>query len=86
MWQGVPLTIALTRFTFGFHVLLDLLCEWETLIPKVTPFPQISHFAIRLHLPFLLLQKSQQIYFIRNQMKNQGFFKKNKKFFLNGQK
>lgn len=44
------MTIALTRFTLGFHVLFVRLCEWETFIPKVTPFPQISHFAIRLHL------------------------------------
>lgn len=28
--QGVPLTIALTLLTLGFHVLFDLLCEWET--------------------------------------------------------
>jgi len=44
--RGVPLTIALTRFTFGFHILLLRLCEWDTLIPKPTPLPQISHFAI----------------------------------------
>lgn len=45
-WQGVPFTIAFTRFTFGFHVLLERLCEWDTLIPNVTPLPQNSHFAI----------------------------------------
>jgi len=39
-WQGVPLTMALTRFTLGFQVLLERLWEWETLIPKVTPLPQ----------------------------------------------
>ena len=50
IWQGVPFTIAFTRFTFGFHVLFERLWEWETLIPKVTPFPQISHLAILLHL------------------------------------
>ena len=43
---GVPLTTALTRMMLGFHVLFDLLCEWETLIPKETLFPQYSHFAI----------------------------------------
>ena len=43
---GVPFTIARTFLTFAFHVLFDLLCEWLTLIPKDTPFPQISHFAI----------------------------------------
>ena len=29
--MGDPSTIAFTRFTLGFHVLLDLLWEWETL-------------------------------------------------------
>ena len=43
---GVPLTIALTCFTLGFHVRLERRWEWETLIPKVTPLPQKSHFAI----------------------------------------
>ena len=47
---GVPLTIALTRCTFGFHVLFERLCEWETLMPKATSLPQISHFAMCLHL------------------------------------
>ena len=46
-WHGVPFTIALTRFTLGFQVRLERLWEWETLIPKVTPLPQKSHFAIR---------------------------------------
>ena len=45
-WRGVPSTIALTRFTLGFHILLERLWEWETLMPKVTPLPQISHLAI----------------------------------------
>ena len=45
-WQGVPFTIAFTRFTLGFHVLLERLWEWDTLIPNVTPLPQNSHFAI----------------------------------------
>ena len=39
-WHGVPFTMALTRFTLGFQVLLERLWEWETLIPKVTPLPQ----------------------------------------------
>ena len=50
MWRGDPSTIAFTRFTFGFQVLFERLCEWETLIPKVTPFPQMSHLAMCLHL------------------------------------
>ena len=45
-WQGVPLTTALTRLTLGFQARLERLWEWETLIPKVTPLPQKSHFAI----------------------------------------
>ena len=45
-WQGIPFTTALTRFTLGFHSRLERLWEWETLIPKVTPLPQKSHFAI----------------------------------------
>ena len=43
---GVPSTIALTRLMLGFQALLARLWEWETLIPKVTPLPQTSHFAI----------------------------------------
>ncbi len=39
------MTIAFTRFTLGFHILLERLWEWETLMPNVTPLPQISHFA-----------------------------------------
>ena len=42
--------MAFTRLTLGFHALLDRLWEWETLIPNVTPLPQISHFATWLHL------------------------------------
>lgn len=45
-WQEVPFTTAFTRLTFGFHARLERLWEWETLIPKVTPLPQKSHFAI----------------------------------------
>lgn len=63
MWQGVPLTIALTRFTFGFHVLLVLLCEWETLIPKVTPLPQTSHFAIVGCTSFSIHKKSMYLFY-----------------------
>ena len=47
---GVPLTIALTFLMLGFHVLLDLLWEWDTVIPNATPLPQISHFAMYIHL------------------------------------
>ena len=44
-WRGEPSTIAFTRFTLGFQALLERLWEWETLMPNVTPLPQISHFA-----------------------------------------
>jgi hypothetical protein len=44
--RGEPLTIALTLLTFGFQVLLERLCEWETLIPKEISLLQISHFAM----------------------------------------
>ena len=47
---GEPLTIAFTLLTLGFQVLLERLCEWETLIPNVISFPQYSHFAISEHL------------------------------------
>lgn len=50
MCVGVPLTIAFTRLTLGFQDLFVLLWEWDSLMPNVTPFPQISHFAIFLHL------------------------------------
>lgn len=46
MCFGVPSTIALTRLTFGLKVLFERLWEWDTLMPKATPFPQISHLAI----------------------------------------
>ena len=45
-WQGLPSTTAFTRFTLGFQVRFARRWEWETLIPKATPFPQKSHFAI----------------------------------------
>ena len=43
-------SIALTLLTLGFQVLLERLCEWETLMPKATSLLQNSHFAIELHL------------------------------------
>jgi hypothetical protein len=44
--RGEPFTIALTLLTFGFQVLLERLCEWETLIPKAISLLQISHLAM----------------------------------------
>ena len=44
--HGVPFTIALTLLTLGCQALLERLCEWETLIPKVICLLQISHLAM----------------------------------------
>ena len=49
---GVPSTIALTVRMLGFHILLERLWEWLTLIPKCAPFWQISHLAM-LAPPYL---------------------------------
>ena len=40
--------ITLTDFTLDFHILLDLLWEWLTLLPKRTLLPQTAHFAMIL--------------------------------------
>ncbi len=42
-----PFTLHLTDLMFGLNILLDLLCEWLTLLPKRTLFPQTEHLAIR---------------------------------------
>ncbi len=77
------MTIALTRFTLGFHVLFVRLCEWETLIPKVTPFPQISHFAIRLHLLIDLSSALSNVTIISyHSEKCKSFLKKILNFFI----
>lgn len=41
-----PLILHFTRLIFGLNILLDLLCEWLTLLPKRTLFPQTEHLAI----------------------------------------
>lgn len=41
-----PFTLHLTDLMFDLNILLDLLCEWLTLLPKRTPFPQTEHLAI----------------------------------------
>lgn len=38
--------MTLTRLMFGFQDLFVLMWECDNLMPKVTPFPQISHLAI----------------------------------------
>ena len=52
---GLPSTMALTRFTFGFQVRLERLWEWLTLMPKAISLPQNSHFAICEAPPFLII-------------------------------
>ena len=46
----VPFTTALTFLMFGFQARFVLRCEWDTFCPNTTPFPQILHFAIYMHL------------------------------------
>lgn len=70
MCFGVPFTRTFTLFTLGFQVLLDLLWEWETLIPKFTPFPQTSHLAILLHLPWISF--CYALHYSRNRTALQG--------------
>ena len=54
IFLDVPFTTVLTGLMLAFHVLLALLWEWLTLIPKETPLPQISHFAIYMHLLIII--------------------------------
>jgi len=44
--RTVPLVTVFTRCTFGFHCFRDRLLAWETLFPKLDPFPQIEHLAM----------------------------------------
>ena len=46
IFLAAPLTLTLTDFTLDFHILLDLLWEWLTAIPKWAPLSHIEHFAI----------------------------------------
>jgi len=76
MWQGEPFTIALTRCTLGFQVLLEERWEWETLLPNVTPLPQTEHFAIGKH-PLVSLEtckKHYKCYYNTKYGKKQVFF------------
>ena len=41
-----PFTFTLTDLMLDFHILLDLLWEWLTLIPKWAPLSQIAHLAM----------------------------------------
>ena len=61
IFLDVPLTTVLTGLTFAFQVLLALLWEWLTLIPNATPLPQISHFAIYMHLLLIITKKLYSI-------------------------
>ncbi len=44
--RTVPLVTVFTRCTLGFHFFRDRLLAWETLFPKLGPFPQIEHLAM----------------------------------------
>ena len=44
--RTVPFRIAFTRWILGFQTFLVLLLAWETLCPKLGPFPQIAHLAM----------------------------------------
>ena len=43
MVETEPFLTALTFWRFGCQVLDDLLFAWLTLLPKLGPFPQMSH-------------------------------------------
>ena len=61
-----PLTTALTFLMFGFHALLVLRLEWDTLQPNVTPLPQMQHFAILSYTSIngIHLTKVNMVYYI----------------------
>ena len=40
-----PSVLTLTDLTLAFHILLDLLWEWLTALPKWAAFSHIEHFA-----------------------------------------
>lgn len=42
-----PFTFTRTDFKFDFQILLLLLWEWLTALPKCTPFPHTAHFAMK---------------------------------------
>ena len=76
-----PFTLHLTDLMFGLNILLDLLCEWLTLLPKRTPFPQTEHLAILTppctikcfkSLNLTWFQTYNTIYFIRRDSQMQG--------------
>jgi hypothetical protein len=54
--------MALTRLTLGFHVRLERLWEWLTLIPNATSLPQNSHFAI-IEAPPVSFVSGKQLFY-----------------------
>ena len=81
--RGEPFTIAFTFFTFGFQVLLVLLCEWDTRMPKAISLLQISHLTRVCTSLFCNSGKrrlSSKHYNNRNENKNQVFFYRNRNF------
>ena len=55
-WRTVPPLTVLTRWMLGFQIFRVLLFAWETLFPKLGPFPQIAHFAM---MPSVILTKER---------------------------
>lgn len=47
----LPFLTAFTFCRFGYHVVRVLLLAWLTLLPKLGPLPQISHFLDMALLP-----------------------------------
>ena len=75
--RGVPFTIALTFLTFGFQVLFERLCEWDTLIPKAISLLQISHLAMvctSFSFHTGICRSHSKCYHNRFLQKNQVFF------------
>ena len=48
----VPFTIAFTFCTLGDQWVLVCLLEWLTLLPDITPLPQISQYFAITHTSF----------------------------------
>jgi hypothetical protein len=53
----LPFFTALTFCRFGYHTVRVLLLAWLTLLPKLGPFPQTSHFLDILLFLQLIAEK-----------------------------
>jgi hypothetical protein len=75
MVETVPFLTALTFWRFGSQVLDVLLFAWLTLLPKLGPFPQISHILDIFYCPpslteaflYIRLKRYLQVKFIETQ-------------------